>query len=59
MAGNNKNPPPYQPFLIHDTVAIPGKLHDMIKHLENFLPKFDHDRKYSIKDHIKKLLLAM
>jgi hypothetical protein len=61
MVGDNvnQNPPPYQPWLVPDAVFIPGILHDMPKHPEKFLPKFDPDRKDSAEDHVKKFLLSV
>jgi len=55
MVGINAN----QPWLVHDVVVVPGEVHDMPKHLEKFLPKFDLDKKDSIEDHIKKIMLVV
>jgi hypothetical protein len=61
MAGDNanQNPPLYQPWLVPDAVSIQGIVHDMPKHTENFLPKFDPDRKDSVEEHVKKFLLSI
>jgi hypothetical protein len=59
MAGNNPNPQPYEPWLLPDVVSIPGVLHDLPKHPEKFLPKFDPEKKDSAEDHVKKFLLAI
>jgi hypothetical protein len=58
-ANPNQNQPPYQPWLTPDAVVVPGIQHDMPKHPEKFLPKFDPDRKDSAENHIKKFLLAI
>jgi hypothetical protein len=52
MVGDNvnQNPPPYQPWLVPDAVIVPRILHDMPRHPEKFLPKFDPDRKDSVED---------
>jgi hypothetical protein len=61
MAGvnANQNPPPYQPWLFVDVVIVPGIQHDMPRHPEKFLPKFDPDKKDSAENHVKKFLLAI
>jgi hypothetical protein len=56
MARNNPNPQPYEPWLLPDVVFVPGILHDMPKHPENFLPKFDLEKKDSTEDHVKNFL---
>jgi hypothetical protein len=48
-----KNPPPYQPWLFANAVVVHGVQHDMPKHPEKFLPKFDPDKKDSVENHIK------
>jgi hypothetical protein len=59
MVGNNQNPPPYETWLVLDIVVIPGQLHDMPKHPEKFLPKFDPNKKYFAEDHVKKFISAI
>jgi hypothetical protein len=55
----NKNPPPYQYWLVPNEVFVHGILHDMPKHPEKLFLKFDPDRKDSAKDHVKKFLLPV
>lgn len=45
--------------MVPDVVAVHRTVHDMPKQLENFLPKFDPDKKYSTKDHINKFMLVV
>jgi hypothetical protein len=59
MVGNNQNPPPNEPWLPLDAFSIPRLLHDMLKHPETFLPKFDLEKKDSVEDHVKKFLSAI
>jgi hypothetical protein len=60
MDGNNPKPnQPYEPWLLLDSIFILGVLHDIPKHPEKFLPKFDPKRKESVEDHVKKLLLSI
>jgi hypothetical protein len=42
-----------------DVVAVPRPVHDMPKHHEKFLPKFDPDGKDFVEDHIKKFMLVV
>jgi hypothetical protein len=56
---SNQHPPPYQPWLVLDVVIVPGIVHDMPRHPENVLPKFDPDRKDLVEYHIKKFLLSV
>jgi len=57
MVGANVNQPNSQPWLSQDVVAFPGEIHPLPKHIEKFLPKFDHDKKDLVEDHIKKFML--
>jgi hypothetical protein len=57
-ANANQNPPPCQPWLVPDVVTVPGIVHEIPRHLENFLPKFDRDRKNLVEDRVKKFLLS-
>jgi len=59
MDGNNPNPQPYEPWLLPDVVTILEVLHDLPKHPENFIPKFDLERKDSVEDHVKKFMSAI
>jgi len=59
MARNNHNPPPYEPWLVPNVVAIPGKIHDMPKHPSKFFPKFNPDKKDYFENHVKKFLLEI
>jgi len=54
MVGNNLNLSPYQPWLVLDVVVVLGKIHDMPKHPENLLSKFDLDKKLSVENLVKK-----
>jgi hypothetical protein len=51
MAGENVNHnlPPYHPLLLVDAFSLPGIQHDMPRHLEKFLPKFDPEKKTQLK----------
>jgi len=46
-------------WLAQDAVAIPGAMHDLLKHLEKLLPKFNLDHKESPEDHVKKFMLVV
>jgi hypothetical protein len=59
MARTNTNPQNNQPWLVPDVFFVPGALHDMPKHPEKFLPKFDPDSKYFSSNHIKNFMLAV
>jgi len=54
-----KIPRPYHNWFVPDAVAVIGIFHDIPRHLDNFLTKFDPNRKDSIEDHIKKFLLSV
>jgi hypothetical protein len=54
------NPPHNnQPWLDRDSLSIPGQVHNLPRHLEKSLPKFDAKTSGLPKDHIKKLILAI
>jgi len=59
MYRTNANQQNNQPWLIPDVVAVPGAIHGMPKHLENFLPKFDLNKKAFFEDHVKKFILLV
>jgi len=47
-----------KPWLDQDVVVVLGPQHPLPKHLEKWLPKFDHDSKQSVEYHIKKFMLV-
>jgi hypothetical protein len=56
MANVNK---PAQPWLAQDAVAVPGMQHDLPKHPERLLPKFDPDKREPPEDHINTFILVI
>jgi len=48
-----------QPWLVKDAVAIPGRIHNLPRHPEKLLPKYNPEASGSPKDHIKKFILAI
>jgi hypothetical protein len=48
-----------QPWLTIDALAIPGRVHNLPRHPEKLLPKFDPETSGLPKDHIKKFILAI
>jgi hypothetical protein len=66
MGDNNENipegndqPANNQPWLARDALAIPGWLHNLPRHPEKLLPKFDPETSGLPEDHIKKFILAI
>jgi hypothetical protein len=55
----NDQPGNNQPWLARDSLALPCRLHHLTRHLENLLPKFDPETSGLLKDHIKKIILAI
>jgi hypothetical protein len=54
------NPPQNnQPWLAIDSLAIPGLVHNLPRHLKKLLPKFDPETSGFPEDHIKKIILAI
>jgi hypothetical protein len=54
------NPPQNnQPWLAKDALAIPGWVHNLPRHPEKLLPKFDSETSGLLEDHIKKFILAI
>jgi hypothetical protein len=54
------NPPQNnQPWLARDALAIPGRVHNLSRHPEKLLPKFDPETLGLPEDHIKKFILAI
>ena len=47
-----------RPWLVMDAFAVPDAQHRLPKHLENILPKFDHDNDVTLEDHIKQFMLS-
>jgi hypothetical protein len=48
-----------QPWLAGDTVAIPGRVHNLPRHPEKLLPKYYLETSGFPEDHIKKFILAI
>jgi hypothetical protein len=48
-----------QPWLAGDAVAIPGLVHNIPRHLEKLLPKYDPETSGLSEDHIKKFILVI
>jgi hypothetical protein len=48
-----------QPWLAEDVVAILGRVHNLPRHPEKLLPKYDPETSGLLEDHIKKLILAI
>jgi hypothetical protein len=54
------NPPQNnQPWLARDAFSIPGEVHNLPRHLEKLLPKFDPETSRWPEGHIKKIILAI
>jgi hypothetical protein len=54
------NPPmKNQPWLARDTLELLGPVHNLPRHLEKLLPKFDPETSGLLEDHIKKFILAI
>jgi hypothetical protein len=54
------NQPQYnQPWLPKDSLAILGWVHNLPRHPEKVLPKFDPETSGFHEDHIKKFILAV
>jgi hypothetical protein len=54
------NPPQNnQPWLARDSLEIPRWVHNLLRHLEKLLPKFDPETSKFPEDHIKKFILAI
>jgi len=56
MEGFNQ---PRRPWLNLGAINVPGDQHDLPKHLETLLPKFDPDNKESLEYHINKFILLV
>ena len=48
-----------QPWIVLDTIVIPGAQHPLLKHLEKLLPKSNPDKHVLPKDHIKQVMLSL
>jgi len=48
-----------RPWLVIDTIAVPGIQHPLPKHPENLVPKFDPDNDVTPKDHIKQCMISL
>jgi hypothetical protein len=48
-----------QPWLVGDVVVIPGRVHNLPRHPEKMLPKYDPETSGLPEDHIKKFILAI
>ena len=66
MKDNNDNneergdqPRDNQPWMARDSLAIPGWVHNLPRHPEKLLPKFDLKTSGLLEDHIKKFILAI
>jgi hypothetical protein len=66
MEDNNDNneergnqPQDNQPWLARDALEIPGWVHNLPRHPEKLLPKFDPETSGLPEDHIKKFILAI
>jgi hypothetical protein len=66
MEDNNENneemgnpPPNNQPWLAKDSMEIPRWVHNLPRHPEKLLPKFDLETFGFPEDHIKKFILAI
>jgi hypothetical protein len=66
MGDNNENnqegdnqPGNNHPWLARDALAIPGQLHNLPRHPEKLLPKFDPETSGLPEDHIKKFILEI
>jgi hypothetical protein len=58
--GEGGNQPQYnQPWLARDALEIPGWVHNLPRHPEKLLPKFDPETSGLPEDHIKKFILAI
>jgi hypothetical protein len=54
------NPPhKNQPWLVRDAFSIPGRVHNLPRHPDKLLPKFDLETLGFPEDHIKKFILAI
>ena len=53
------NPNGDRPWLPRGVVAIPGLQHNLPKHPDKLLPKFDPDDKGLVKNHIDKFILVV
>ena len=54
----NNNNDNLQPWLLHDTLTIPGRQHCLPKHPKKLLPRYNPNSKESAEDDIQKFLLA-
>ncbi len=57
MGGNNT--PTRKPWLASDAVAVPGQQHNLPKHSEKYLPRFDPDKNEPPEDNVKAFMMAM
>jgi len=56
---NQGNPNADRPWLRHGVVAVPRLQHNLPKHPDKLLPKFDLDDKGLAENHIDKFILAV
>ena len=47
------------PWLVVDSIAVPGAQYPLPKHPEKLLPKFDLDNDVSPEDHITQFMLSL
>ena len=50
---------PRRPWISPRVVVVHGPTHDLLRHPEQFLPKFDHDNMECLEDHVSKFMLAV
>jgi hypothetical protein len=48
-----------QPWLARDALDLPGQLHNLPKHPEHLLPKYDPETSSLPEDHVKKFILSI
>ena len=53
------NPNGDRPWLRHGVFTVPGLQHNLPKHPDKLLPKFDRDDKELAENHIDKFILAV
>ena len=54
---NQGNPNSNRPWLQHGAIGVPGLQHNLPKHPDKLLPKFDPDDKGLAENHIDKFIL--
>jgi hypothetical protein len=59
MAGVNANQQNNQPWMVPDVIVVPRAIHQLPKHPEKFLPKFEPDKNDFAIDHIKNFKLTI